>query len=90
MRIRDNSLSKKASEGPITKISVFSGDNKPMKEKKLGLMKSIREYLFRKKFKLRMRYFWWKIWNIKTHLMLTNKLEELDLTQAVYWIDSHE
>jgi|ERR1035437_5357410 glycosyltransferase involved in cell wall biosynthesis len=83
MRIRDNSLSKKAAEGPITKISVFSGMNKPMVEKRLGIIGSIREYLFRKKVKLKVKYFWWKFWNFKAHRELTRKLEELDQSGTV-------
>jgi glycosyltransferase involved in cell wall biosynthesis len=59
MRIRDNSLSKKADESP-------------------GNFSSIREYLFRKKVKLKVKYFFWKIGNYKTHLELTKRLEELD------------
>jgi|ERR1035437_2365553 glycosyltransferase involved in cell wall biosynthesis len=68
MRIRDNSLSRKAAEGPITKM---------------GIMSSIREYLFRKKVKLKVKYFWWKIWNFKVHCELTRKLEELDQPGSV-------
>jgi hypothetical protein len=83
MRIRDNSLSTKASVGPITKISVFSGVDKPMVEKKLGLLNSIREYLYRKKFKLKAKYIWWRTWNLRTHLMLTKKLKKLDQMQVV-------
>jgi len=83
MRIRDNSLSKKAAEGPITKISVFSGMNEPMVKKKLGIISSIREYLFRKRVKLKVKYFWWKFWNFKPHCELTKKLEELDQPGAV-------
>jgi glycosyltransferase involved in cell wall biosynthesis len=78
MRIRDNSLSRKAAEGPVSKIFIFSGNNKPMVEKKLGMMSSIREYLFRRKVKLKVKYFWWKIWNFKLHYELIRKLEELD------------
>lgn len=78
MRIRENSLSTKASEGPVTQISVFSGMGKPMVEKRLGILSSIREYLFRKKFKLNVKYFFWKIWNFRFHCELTRKLEELD------------
>jgi glycosyltransferase involved in cell wall biosynthesis len=78
MRIRDNSLSTKASKGPVSKISVFSGINKPMIEKRLGILSSIREYLFRKKVKLKVKYFLWKIWNFKFYCELTRKLEELD------------
>jgi len=83
MRIRDNSLSTKASEGPVTKISVFSGINKPMVEKRLGILSSIREYLFRKKVKLKVKYFFWKIWNFKFHCELTRKLEGLDQPGAI-------
>lgn len=78
MRIRDNSLSTKSSEGPVSKISVFAGINKPMKEKRLGILSSIREYLFRKKVKLTVKYFFWKIWNYNFHCELTRKLEKLD------------
>jgi glycosyltransferase involved in cell wall biosynthesis len=78
MRIRDNSLSTKAFEGPISKISVFSGLNKPAVEKKLGIMSSIREYLYRRRVKLTVKYLWWKIWNIKLHYELIRKLEELE------------
>jgi glycosyltransferase involved in cell wall biosynthesis len=78
MRIRDNSLSTKAFKGPISKISVFSGINKPMVEKRLGIFSSMREYLFRKKVKLKAKYFFWKIWNFKFHCELTRKLMVLD------------
>jgi glycosyltransferase involved in cell wall biosynthesis len=78
MRIRDNSLSTKTLEGPISKISVFSGINKPLVEKKLGILSSLREFLFRKKVKLRGKYFIWKIWNFKLNSKLKKKLKELD------------
>jgi glycosyltransferase involved in cell wall biosynthesis len=78
IRIRDNSLSTKTYEGPVTRISVFSGMGKPMVEKRLGILSSFREYLFRKKFKLNVKYFFWKIWNFRFHCELTRKLEELD------------
>src|ERR1035437_7896759 len=77
MRIRENSLSTKASEGPVTKISVFSGMGKPMVEKRLGILGSIREYLFRKRAKLKLKYFFWKICNFTFHCELTEKLEGL-------------
>lgn len=77
MRIRENSLSTKASEGPVTKISVFSGMGKPMVEKRLGILGSIREYLFRKRAKLKVKYFFWKICNFRFHCELTKKLEGL-------------
>jgi len=83
LRIRDNSLSRKAAEVPFSKTYIFSGNNKPMVEKKLGMISSIREYLFRKKVKLKMKYFWWKIWNIKLHYELTRVLEELDQSRVV-------
>ena len=57
MRIREKSLSTKASTGPVSKISVFSGMNKPMVEKKLGVWGSVREYLFRKRVKLKGKIF---------------------------------
>jgi hypothetical protein len=78
MRIRDNSLSTKAFKGPVSQIFVFSGINKPLVEKRLGILSSIREYLFRKKVKLKVKYFFWKIWNYKVRCELTKKLEELD------------
>ena len=78
MRIRDNSLSTKAFKGPVTKIFVFSGINEPLVVKRLGILSSIREYLFRKRVKLRVKYFFWKIWNYKVSCELTKKLEELD------------
>jgi glycosyltransferase involved in cell wall biosynthesis len=78
LRIRDNSLSRKAAEGPFSKIYIFSGINKPMIEKKLGIINGIREYLFRKKVKLKVKYFCWKIWNFKLYYDLTRKLEGLD------------
>jgi glycosyltransferase involved in cell wall biosynthesis len=78
IRIRDNSLSKKAFKGPVTKIFVFSGINEPLVEKKLGILSSIREYLFRKKIKLKVKYFFWKMWNYRYNYELTRKLEELD------------
>lgn len=78
MRIRDNSLSTKAFKGPVSQIFVFSGINKPMVEKRLGILSSMREYLFRKRVKLKVKYFFWKIWNFKFHCELTRKLEELD------------
>src|ERR1035437_6985711 len=78
MRIRENSLSTKASEGPVTKISVFSGMGKPMVEKRLGIFSSMREYLFRKRAKLKVKYFFWKIWNFNFHCELTRKLKGLD------------
>ena len=77
MRIRENSLSTKTSEGPVTKILVFWGINKPMVEKKLGILSSIREYLFRKRVKLKVKYFLWKICNFKFHCELTKRLLEL-------------
>jgi glycosyltransferase involved in cell wall biosynthesis len=83
MRIRDKSLSTKASEGPVSKVSVFSGINQPLVEKRLGIMKSIREYLFRKKVKLRVKYFLWKTWNFKNHTELTTELIKLDQPQTV-------
>ena len=43
-----------------------------------GNISSIREYLFRKKVKLKVKYLGWKIWNFKAHSELTRKLEELD------------
>ena len=88
MRIRDNSLSRKAAEGTITKISVFSGMDKPMVEKRLGLLSSIREYFFRKKVKLKLKYFWWKIWNFSDHCELTRKLEELDHPGTIFRNDN--
>jgi|CZKP01.1.fsa_nt_gi glycosyltransferase involved in cell wall biosynthesis len=78
MRIRDNSLSTKTSEGPVSKISIFSGINKPMVEKRLGIFSSMREYLFRKRAKLKVKYFFWKIWNFNFHCELTRKLKGLD------------
>src|ERR1035437_5153614 len=78
MRIRDNSLSTKAFKGPVSQIFVFSGINKPMVEKRLGIFSSMREYLFRKRAKLKVKYFFWKIWNYGLHCELTGKLEELD------------
>jgi glycosyltransferase involved in cell wall biosynthesis len=48
--------------------------------KKPGNISSIREYLFRKKVKLKVQYFFWKLWNYKTHLDLTKRLVELDQT----------
>jgi hypothetical protein len=83
MRIRENSLSTKASEGPVTKISIFSGINKPMIEKRLGILSSIREYLFRKKAKLKVKYFFWKIRNFRFHCELSRKLEKLDQLGAI-------
>jgi glycosyltransferase involved in cell wall biosynthesis len=44
---------------------------------------SIREYLFKKKVKLKVKYFFWKLWNFKTHFELTRKLAELDQTGTV-------
>jgi glycosyltransferase involved in cell wall biosynthesis len=77
MRIRENSLSTKASKGPVTKTFVFSGINKPMVEKRVGIFRSIREYLFRKRVKLKVKYFLWKICNFKFHCELTRRLLEL-------------
>ena len=83
MRIREKSLSTKAFEGPVSKIFIFSGINKPMVVKKLGIMSSIREFLFRKKVKLKVKYFFWKICNFNTYYELTKKLNELDQLGAV-------
>jgi glycosyltransferase involved in cell wall biosynthesis len=83
MRIRENSLSTKAFEGPVSKISVFTGLNKPMIEKRLGIFSSVREYLFRKKVKLRVKYFIWKMWNFNLNCELKRKLEELDQLELV-------
>ena len=78
MRIREKSLSTKAFEGPVSRIFVFSGVNKPMVVKRLGMLSSIREFLFRKKVKLKVKYFFWKICNFNAHRELTKKLNELD------------
>lgn len=78
MRIRENSLSTKAFEGPYSKISVFSGTGKPMIEKRLGIVGALREYLFRKKVKLRVKYFFWKIWNFNIDYKLKKILVNLD------------
>ena len=78
MRMREKSLSTKAFEGPVSKIFIFSGINKPMVVKRLGMLSSIREFLFRKKVKLKVKYFFWKICNFNAHRELTKKLNELD------------
>ncbi|MDR3668315.1 MAG: glycosyltransferase [Ignavibacteriaceae bacterium] len=83
MRIRDHSLSTKAAEGSIKKVSVFSGINEPMSEKSLGLLNSFREYFYRRKIKLKVKYFLWKIWHYNKHLILTKKLEYLDRIRLV-------
>jgi len=78
MRIRENSLSTKALDGPFSKISVFSGTDKPMIEKRLGITSTLREYLYRKKVKLRVKYFFWKIWNFNVDCELKKILVLLD------------
>jgi glycosyltransferase involved in cell wall biosynthesis len=78
MRIRPNSLSKKSAEGSISKISVFAGIDSPMVEKRLSKISSVREYLYRKKAKLKFKYFWWKILNYRYNARLTTKLNDLD------------
>jgi glycosyltransferase involved in cell wall biosynthesis len=83
MRIRRNSLSKKINENPISKIPVFIGNNNPMEEKIIGFLASIREFFYRKKTKLRIKYFVWRLVHLKDHLYLTKKLRELDKLQSV-------
>jgi hypothetical protein len=83
MRIRDNSLSKKVNNRPISQIHVFNGSDNPMTEKRINTLKSIREYLYRRKFKLRVKYFGWKLLNYKKHVGLTKKIQELDQNEVL-------
>ncbi|MDR3610712.1 MAG: glycosyltransferase [Ignavibacteriaceae bacterium] len=84
MRIRKNSLSTKVNDSPPRKISIFDGSNNPMIEKKIGILRIGREYMFRKKVKLRVKYFLWKYWNYKAYISLSEKLSDLSKSGAVF------
>jgi glycosyltransferase involved in cell wall biosynthesis len=83
MRIRDNSLSTKVNKGPAGNVSVFDGGDNPMIEKKLGVLRIVREFVFRKKIKLKSKYVFWKLWHFSINVLLLKKLNELDQSGAV-------